>query len=288
MELQIGEGKMARIDKKTFGQNLKAARGERDQKSLADSIKVDKSLISKWERGHVRPHHDNEENLRHELGVESFDLPVDEFAALYGLSEHPHIKRLQYYNGEFEREIKKLAMEASKFVNYASLCRAYPYTGRYTPIELADDAFLARLKKEEIPFNMVQVFFHENDLVNAMRNILQLSSKSFACVYYPTPKKSIPSISFRSYDDRYFIIGGFHDRAPSGTGEYALLFDHREPVHTFLTQYWKVVWEQGSNFPAPSDWLQHKTIHEDLGLTKEGWKRAVKRAQQRRSRRLAR
>jgi transcriptional regulator with XRE-family HTH domain len=274
---------VTRVDPETFGRNLKAAveGRKRTRGSLVGVVKRDKTSISKYLTGRSRPRAEVEERLLKELAIDSFDLPSDKFNARYNFgefSEHPDIKKLRYDNGEFKEAVLHHAREARESVHYASLCRAFPYTGRYTPVELGNAGFVARLKKQEISFRMVQVFFEDDDLVNAMVDVARFPVASFACEYYPTPERSVPAISFRSYDNNRFIIGGFHDRAGSGSPEYALLFDAREPVRTFLSQYWTVLWEQGIAFPRPDRWTENNPIYKQLGWEQERWLSAIAKA----------
>ncbi len=262
-----------------FGRNLKAAYQARGftATTLASKIGVDKSLISRWQKGVTRPRQENLVDLYSALGVTTFDLPADLFDKQFGFAQsrdHPHIEKLYIYTDDFKRRVLELARTA-KLVRYCELCKKFSHSGRHRPLELADEIFARRLQNGEVGFQRIQVFYDKRDIVNAMADAHRFIGRQYYCHYFPTPDISIPTISISSFDDDLFIVGGYYENRAPHMSEYALIFDGREPVATFLREHWRVMWERSKLFPEPASWQSGTDLCNEFRINTKEWNQLI-------------
>jgi transcriptional regulator with XRE-family HTH domain len=270
-----------------FAINLTTARIRRGLSAdeLARKVGVDKSMVRRWEKGKNQPRSANLRELCRTLDVTRFDLPPEQFNTQFGFSDlddHAFIEKLPLYTEEFSKRIITLGREA-KLIQYTSICKQISHSGRHRPIELADRELSARIAKGEVIYQRVQVFFDETDVLNAMMDEYRFKGKKYYCKYFPTPPISVPTINISSYDEKTFVVGGYYESRSSTPHEYALLFDHRQPISGFLREYWRVLWTDAIPFPKPHEWQSSNKFQEDLRLSQKDWTRLIKAATGRRA-----
>ena len=204
------------------------------------------------------------------------DLP-ERFIEKNSLKEQdPYLERWFLYDNQFYGRIGKLAENAKKFVCYTQLNRIASKQPKHRPYELVYEPFVTRLLNSEVSFHRMEVFFHEKQILYALVDKLRFSGCKYYCQYFPTPRKSIPVINMRSFDNEFFVIGGYHLDVKPGEEESALASKNREPLATFLIMYFDELSKQAFSFPNPDDWSENSVkISFDLNITAEKWQSLV-------------
>lgn len=227
------------------GGRLRDVRKEKGmtQDYLAARMKVTASLLSKWERGAEIPNEHRMQQL-----AKLLDCSKEDFFSDGTETRFIPIRSFKLYEprSQFEGVVDTCLAGTKKFVHYALLCetvhREYNPEYKHLPHELQNPSFIQKIRDGELIYDRVEVFFSEPRFVQALRSAKDFLDTGYRTKFFRQPPKSVPTISYRSYDDETFIIGGFHFERNTPRDEQALLITGRNPMKDFFVEYWRVLW----------------------------------------------
>lgn len=221
---------------------------------LGRKIDKDKATIGRWLSGKSPPKNEKDyDKLEQALTVTGIRLPHAQFLVHNGLNPtYPFMKSIPLYesnefseSGKFEQCINKSLETVRQSVHYTHLCdtpeRQHDH---YIPRELCHPPFVERLRKKEVEFQRVGVFFKIPQFIAAVRSLIEFRGTRYECRFYLRPPASFPVINLRSFDHRTFMIGGYEPRAVYR--DNCILLEGKEPMGSFLSQYWDAVWSLGN------------------------------------------
>ena len=132
-----------------------------------------------------------------------------------------------------------------------------------------------RVKKGEISFKRVEVIFHRQSLEWVIFRLLLHENYNYHIRHYEPSNKPMPMLSFLSFDNNIFYMGGFHMRG-SPTEETALVI--REPnLSKILGDYWNVFWDTAVslNEGGAINWAELKQIGFRVGVNEQEFEKMV-------------
>jgi transcriptional regulator with XRE-family HTH domain len=172
-------------------------------------------------------------------------------------------------------QVNRESSAAREFVHYSLLnlsnvYRDRPQNKRGIPFELENDNFVARLMSGEVRFLRVDVFFTKQRLARALFSLRDLPEESHRCRFLIRPPKSIPSINFRSVDNRVFFLGGYQHKRKSNFKEHVLRIETCEPLGSFLRQYWDELWDSAEEL-WDGDIETADRVRKSVGMADAEW-----------------
>jgi hypothetical protein len=268
------------MDCADFPKNLQRALIVRGYSRPLFARKLGCDTVNRWLNGERGPDGSrySYRDIENVLEVTGICLPHEQFLAANQMDfNYPFMKYFRLYesnefseSGEFENFIDASLDSVQHSVCYTHLCDTPQRSNvHFIPRELRYAPFLDRLRKKEVEFHRIEVFFKVQQLVYALKSLIDFRGTRYECRFYLKPPVSFPVVNIRSFDHRIFVLGGFEPRAVYAPN--CILLEGKEPMGSFLGQYWDAVWSKGN--PLELNFETAVAVALSLGLNSEEWQK---------------
>jgi len=200
---------------------------------------------------------------------------IREIKDAIGISESELINS----NREVEERFAFSARQAKRFILDTSLNRVIPDSANIAYFSGVESeyrrAIYERVKRGEVNFRRVEIIYHRQGLEWAIFRLLLHDNPNYQIRHFEPSDKPIPMISFLSFDNTTFYLGGFHMKG-SPTEETALVI--RDPnLSKILGDYWNVFWDMATplNEGSTINWNELKQIGLRVGIEEQEFEKVV-------------
>lgn len=202
---------------------------------------------------------------------------IKEIKEAVGISE----SKIIYSIREVEEHLASGARQANRFILDTSLNRVLPEPMPVAFFSGIEDGYRRavydRTRKGEVSFKRVEIIFHQQGLEWAIFRLLLHEGYDYQIRHYDPPSQPIPMLSFVSFDNATFYMGGFHLKgAPTEESALAIKESNFAKV---LSDYWSIFWVNATplNEGGTINWKELKKIGVRVGIYEEQFEDIVDR-----------
>ena len=172
---------------------------------------------------------------------------------------------------QLEEHSAILAQNTDRYILDTSLSRMYP---DITPIPYFSGIegpyrriIFNRVRGGEIIFKRVEIIYHKQALEWVIFRLLLHNKGDYLIRHYEPSSSPIPILSFISFDDVTYLMGGSHLKGHPTVENYLRI---REPnLSTLYQDYWFTLWNNATplNENGVIDWYELRQIGQRLELS---------------------